>query len=100
MFLQYALPSLFIGLVIGYFLRRYIAKLKGASAKETAEDILKEAQKEAEAKKEKLFLKQKINFLKNEAILRGRREREGMSSRDGKNAFSRKKKTLTKELMS
>jgi ribonuclease Y len=57
--LQYALPSLFIGVVIGYFLRRYIAKLKVTSAKETAEDILKEAQKEAEAKKREALLETK-----------------------------------------
>ncbi len=69
MILQYALPSLFFGLVIGYFLRRYIASLKVASAKETAENILKEAQKEAEAEKREAVLetkdqlfKERINF--------------------------------------
>jgi len=57
--IQYALPSLFLGVVIGYFLRRYIARIKVASAKETAEDILKEAQKEAEAKKREALLETK-----------------------------------------
>jgi ribonuclease Y len=62
--LQYALPSLFLGLVIGYFLRRYVARLKVASAKETAEDILKEAQKEAEAKKREAILETKDQLIR------------------------------------
>jgi ribonuclease Y len=62
--LQYALPSLFIGIVSGYFLRRYIANLKVASAKETAENILKEAQKEAEAKKREAILETKDQLFK------------------------------------
>lgn len=57
--LQYALPSLLLGLVAGYFLRRYIAKLKIASAEIAAENILKEAQKEAEAKKREAILETK-----------------------------------------
>lgn len=62
--LQYALPSLFLGVFIGYFLRRYIAKLKVSSAKETAEDILKEAQKEAEAKKREAILETKDQLIR------------------------------------
>ncbi len=57
--LQYALPSLLFGLVVGYFLRRYIAKLKITSAELAAENILKEAQKEAEAKKREAVLETK-----------------------------------------
>jgi len=57
--LKYALPSLFLGLVIGYFLRRYIARLKMTSARETAENILQEAQREAEAKKREAILETK-----------------------------------------
>lgn len=57
--LQYALPSLLLGLVAGYFLRRYIAKLKITSAEIAAENILKEAQKEAEAKKREAILETK-----------------------------------------
>jgi ribonuclease Y len=64
MILQYALPSLVIGIVSGYFLRRYIANLKVASAKETAENILKEAQKEAEAKKREAILETKDQLFK------------------------------------
>jgi ribonuclease Y len=91
MFLQYALPSLFIGLVIGYFLRRYIAKLKVASAKETAEDILKEAQKEAEAKKREAILETKDQLFKE----RSNFERE---TRERRNELQRwEKRLLQKE---
>ena len=76
--LQYALPSLFIGIVSGYFLRRYLAKLKVASAKETAENILKEAQKEAEAKKREAFLETKDQLFKERSNFeRETRERRG-----------------------
>jgi ribonuclease Y len=64
MILQYALPSLVLGLVIGYFLRRYIAKLKINSAEVTAENILKEAQKDAEAKKREAILETKDQLFK------------------------------------
>jgi ribonuclease Y len=57
--LQYALPSLLFGLVGGYFLRRYIARLKINSAEATAEKILENAQKEAEAKKKETILETK-----------------------------------------
>jgi ribonuclease Y len=78
MILQYALPSLFIGLVIGYFLRRYIAHLKVTSAKETAEDILKEAQKEAEARKREAILETKDQLFKEKSNFeRETRERRG-----------------------
>ena len=76
--LQYALPSLFIGIVSGYFLRRYLAKIKVASAKETAENILKEAQKEAEAKKREAFLETKDQLFKERSNFeRETRERRG-----------------------
>ena len=64
MILQYALPSLVLGLVIGYFLRRYIAKLKINSAEVAAENILKEAQKDAEAKKREAILETKDQLFK------------------------------------
>jgi ribonuclease Y len=62
--LQYALPSLIFGLVIGYFLRRYISKLKLNSAEVAADNILKEAQKEAEAKKREAILETKDQLFK------------------------------------
>ncbi len=88
---QYALPSLFLGVVIGYFLRRYIAKLKVASAKETAEDILKEAQKEAEAKKREVVLETKDQLFRE----RSNFERE---TRERRNELQRwEKRLLQKE---
>ncbi len=74
--LKYALPSLFLGLVIGYFLRRYIAKLKIASAEKTAENILKEAEREAEAKKREAILETKDQLFRERSNLeRETRER-------------------------
>jgi ribonuclease Y len=60
----YALPSLLFGLVAGYFLRRYVAALKVTQAKETAENILREAQKEAEAKKREAVLETKDQLIR------------------------------------
>ncbi len=65
--LQYALPSLFFGLVIGYFLRRYIARLKINSAELTAEKILHDAQKEAEAKKREAILETKDQLFREKS---------------------------------
>jgi ribonuclease Y len=62
-FLKYALPPIF-GLVIGYFLRLYIARLKVTSAEASAVNILKEAQKEAEAKKREAILETKDQLYK------------------------------------
>jgi ribonuclease Y len=61
---QYALPSLIFGLVVGYFLRRYIAKLKIDSAASTAERILEDAQREAQAKKREAILETKDQIFK------------------------------------
>jgi ribonuclease Y len=72
----YALPSLLIGLVAGYFLRRYLAALKVAQAKETAENILREAQKEVEAKKREALLETKDQLIRERSnIERETRER-------------------------
>ncbi len=65
--LQYALPSLVLGLVVGYFVRRYIAKLKVNSAEIAAENILKEAQKEAEAKKREAILETKDQLFREKS---------------------------------
>jgi ribonuclease Y len=62
-FLKYALPPI-LGLVIGYFLRLYIARLKVTSAEASAVNILKEAQKEAEAKKREAILETKDQLYK------------------------------------
>ncbi|UCB47229.1 MAG: ribonuclease Y [Spirochaetota bacterium] len=79
--LLYALPPI-LGLVIGYFLRLYIAKLKVTSAETRAVNILKEAQKEAEAKKREAILetkdqlyKEKSNFERETRETRGELQR-------------------------
>lgn len=74
--IKFALPSLFLGLIGGYFLRRYIAKLKIGSAKETAENILREAEREAEAKKREAILETKDQIFRERSNLeRETRER-------------------------
>ena len=76
MILVYALPSLLVGLVAGYFLRRYLAAFKVAQAKETAENILREAQKEVEAKKREALLETKDQLIRERSnIERETRER-------------------------
>jgi len=65
--IQYALPSLFFGLVIGYFLRRYLARLKINSAELAAEKILHDAQKEAEAKKREAILETKDQLFREKS---------------------------------
>jgi len=65
--LQYALPALFFGLIIGYFLRRYIAKLKVNSAEVAADKILADAQKEAEAKKREAILETKDQLFREKS---------------------------------
>jgi len=76
MILVYALPSLLVGLVAGYFLRRYLAALKIAQAKETAENILREAHKEVEAKKREALLETKDQLIRERSnIERETRER-------------------------
>jgi ribonuclease Y len=87
MILQYALPSLFFGLVSGYFLRRYVARLKISSAKETAENILREAQKDAEAKKREAFLETKDQLFRERTNF----ERE---TRERRNELQRLEKRL------
>jgi ribonuclease Y len=86
MILKYALPPI-LGLVIGYFLRLYIAKLKVTSAEATAVNILKEAQKEAEAKKREAILETKDQLYKE----RSNFERE---TRETRGELQRREKRL------
>jgi ribonuclease Y len=96
--LQYALPSLIFGLVIGYFLRRYIAKLKINSAEATAGNILKEAQKEAEAKKREAILETKDHLFKERSSFeRETRERRAELQRFEKRLLQ-KEENLDKRL--
>jgi ribonuclease Y len=87
----YALPSLLFGLVAGYFLRRYIAALKVAQAKETAENILREAQKEVEAKKREAILETKDQLIRERSNI----ERETRDRRAELQRFE--KRILQKE---
>ena len=84
--LLYALPPI-LGLVIGYFLRLYIAKLKVTSAETRAVNILKEAQKEAEAKKREAILETKDQLYKE----RSNFERE---TRETRGELQRREKRL------
>lgn len=98
MILQYALPSLVLGLVIGYFLRRYIAKLKINSAELAAENILKEAQKDAEAKKREAILETKDELFKERSSFeRETRERRAELQRWEKRLLQ-KEENLDKRL--
>ncbi|MFO7151785.1 MAG: ribonuclease Y [Bacillota bacterium] len=65
----YAAISGLLSLVIGYFLRKYIAEAKIASAEEEAGKILKEAQEKAESIKREAIVeaKEEILRLKNDS---------------------------------
>jgi len=96
--LQYALPSLVLGLLVGYFLRRYIAKLKINSAEVAAENILKEAQKDAEAKKREAILETKDQLFKERSTFeRETRERRAELQRWEKRLLQ-KEENLDKRL--
>lgn len=56
------LLGLIVGAVVGYFVRKSIAEAKIAGAKGTAEQILEDARRDAEATKKKRFLKQRMIF--------------------------------------
>lgn len=59
------LLSLIVGVVVGYFIRASIAEAKIAGAKGSAEQILEEARREADALKKRPCLRQRtkiINF--------------------------------------
>ncbi|WP_083515096.1 ribonuclease Y [Fervidicola ferrireducens] len=62
--LIYAAISGLLSLFIGYFLRKYIAEAKIASAEEEAEKILKEAQEKAESIKREAIVEAKEEILK------------------------------------
>lgn len=63
--------------VVGYFLRKYLAEAKIASAEAEAKKILEEAEKDAEAKKREAILESKEEVLK----LRNEVERENRERR-------------------
>ncbi|MEJ5285313.1 MAG: ribonuclease Y [Brevinematales bacterium] len=59
----YAIPSLLIGIVVGYLLRIIIAKYRLNSAEEKVKIILQEAEREAETKKKEALLEAKDKLL-------------------------------------
>jgi ribonuclease Y len=63
-----ALISLLIGVTIGFFIRKYLAEAKIASAEEASRKILEEARNEAQAlKREKILeAKEEVHRLRNE----------------------------------
>lgn len=65
----YAIITLPIGLLIGYFIRKYIAEARIQSAEEEAKKIRKDAKREAESKKRELILeaKEETHTLKEKA---------------------------------
>ena len=65
----YAIIALPIGLLIGYFIRKYIAEARIQSAEEEAKKIRKEAEREAESKKREFILeaKEEAHKMKEEA---------------------------------
>jgi ribonuclease Y len=74
--LIYAIPGLIIGVVVGYFIRRYIGEGKIKNAEELAKKITEDAVKDGEARKKELLLeaKEEIHKSRNE-IEREVRER-------------------------
>ncbi|MEW6625015.1 MAG: ribonuclease Y [Bacillota bacterium] len=67
-----------VSLIIGYFIRKYIAEAKITSAEEAAKRIMEEAEKEAEGKKRESLLEAKEEVLK----LRNELERENKERRN------------------
>ncbi|HKL74479.1 MAG TPA: ribonuclease Y [Halanaerobiales bacterium] len=65
----YAIIALPIGLIIGYFIRKYIAEARIQSAEEEAKKIRKDAEREAESKKREFILeaKEEAHKMKEEA---------------------------------
>jgi len=55
----YVIITLFIGLLIGYYIRKYIAEARIQSAEEEAKKIIDDAKREGESKKRELILEAK-----------------------------------------
>lgn len=82
MMVTLAVIALLLGILIGYFLRRYLAEARIASAEEAAARIVDEAKKEAAGKKREAILeaKEEVHQMRSEA------ERE---NRDRRNEIQR-----------
>ncbi len=67
--LIYAIPGLIIGVIAGYFIRRYIGEGKIKNAEELAKKITEEAVKDGEARKKELLLEAKEEIHKSRGDL-------------------------------
>jgi len=72
-----AVITLLLGIIAGYFLRRYLAEAKIASAEEAANKILEEARKEVAGKKREAVLeaKEEVHQMRSEAERENRERR-------------------------
>ncbi len=72
-----AILGLAIGLLVGYFSRKFIAEAKIASAEEASRRLVEEAKKEGEAKKREAILeaKEEVHRLRNELEKESRERR-------------------------
>jgi len=100
-----------VALLAGYFIRKYIAEARIASAEAEAKNILEQAQKDAEAKKREIILetKEEVLKLKNEVEKESKERRNELQrlerrlvqkeeSLDHKNeAVERKEESLSKK---
>lgn len=65
--LLYILPTLAVGLLVGYLIRRYIAKFQLSSAEERAKYLIDEARKDAESIKREAIFDTKDELLKEKS---------------------------------
>ncbi|MGJ7920988.1 ribonuclease Y [Neobacillus sp. LXY-4] len=80
------LLGLFVGAVVGYFIRKSIAEAKIAGAKNAAEQILEDAKREAEASKKEALLeaKDEIHKLRTEAEREVRERRNELQKQENR----------------
>ncbi|MFA5537279.1 MAG: ribonuclease Y, partial [Bacillota bacterium] len=89
-YLLVGIGSISVGLILGYFIRKYLSEAKTAIAEEAAAKILDEAEKEAEAKKREAIVEAKEEVLR----LRNEIERE---NRDRRNELQRLERRLVQK---
>lgn len=84
------IASVVLGLLAGYFIRKYIAEVKIASAEQAAQRMIEEAKKEAEAKKREAVLeaKEEVHALRNE-LERENKERRNELQRTEKRLLNK-----------
>ncbi|ETI68788.1 ribonuclease Y [Neobacillus vireti] len=97
------LLGLFVGAVVGYFIRKSIAEAKIAGAKNAAEQILEDAKRDADALKKEALLeaKDEIHKLRSEAEREVRERRNELQKQENRllqreENLDRKEETLNK----